>query len=221
MTTNSYRSRRSASNFTGFRVKYGAIVIRGAVSWSWSVRISNCSSPMNGFPKDLKPSASCLKPARKRRRPTSLVYCDAFAQADERERQSVVAQSFYEFHNKNRFGSVRSSEMHRLDWCGTEMARMARLGFMTLPELLKAANQGYPDGYLAEYYDTKTGARKPGRGDTLAEFIVAELIDTFDPGATDDVQIGLATHVLERARTDLFDVIQALRERSSTSPVAK
>ena len=86
---------------------------------------------------------------------------------------------------------------------------------------LKAANQGYPDGYLAEYYDTKTGARKPGRGDTLAEFIVAELIDTFDPGATDDVQIGLATHVLERARTDLFDVIQALRERSSTSPVAK
>ena len=45
------------------------------------------------------------------------------------------------------------------------MARMARLRFMKLPELLNVANQGYPDGYLAEYYDTKTGARKSGRGD--------------------------------------------------------
>jgi hypothetical protein len=31
------------------------------------------------------------------------------------------------------------------------MARMARLRFMTLLELLNAANQGYPDGELAEY----------------------------------------------------------------------
>ena len=60
------------------------------------------------------------------------------------------------------------------------MTRMARLRFMKLPELLNAANKGYPDGYLAEYYETKTGARKRGSGDTLAEFIVLELIDTFD-----------------------------------------
>jgi hypothetical protein len=33
---------------------------------------------------------------------------------------------------------------------------------MKLPELLNAANKGYPDGYLAEYYDTKTGKRKAG-----------------------------------------------------------
>lgn len=80
------------------------------------------------------------------------------------------------------------------------MARMARLRFMTLLELLDAANQGYPDGYLAEYYDTKTGKRKSGSGDGLAQFIVLELIDTFDSEATDDSQIGTATQVLERAR---------------------
>lgn len=82
--------------------------------------------------------------------------------------------------------------------------------FMTLPELLDAANQGYPDGYLAEYYDAKTGVRKRGSGDTLAQFIVLELIDTFDSKADDDSQIGMATQLLERARRDLLSVIQAL-----------
>lgn len=98
------------------------------------------------------------------------------------------------------------------------MARMARLRFMKLLELLNAANQGYPDGYLAEYYDTKTGVRKPGRGDTLAEFIVLELIDTFDSKTPDDSQIGIATQLLERARTDLLGVIQALEDGPDVTP---
>lgn len=88
---------------------------------------------------------------------------------------------------------------HRLDWCGTEMARMVRLRFMKLLELLNAANEGYPDGYLAEYYDPNTGKRKSGDGDTLAKFIVLELIDTFDSKATDDAQIEEALRVLDRA----------------------
>ncbi len=90
---------------------------------------------------------------------------------------------------------------------------MARLRFMKLLELLNAANQGYPDGYLAEYYDTKTGKRKLGGGDTLAKFIVLELIDTFDSKATDDTQIDESTHALERSRTELLGVIQALEEQ--------
>ncbi len=90
------------------------------------------------------------------------------------------------------------------------MARMARLRFMKLLQLLNAANQGYPDGDLAEYYDPKTGKRKSGSGDTLAQFIVLELIDTFDSKSSDDSQIGIATQILERARTDLLGVIQAL-----------
>ena len=82
---------------------------------------------------------------------------------------------------------------------------------MKLVELLNAANQGYPDRDLAEYYDTKTGAlKKHGSGDTLAKFIVLELIETFDSKASDDFQIGIATQILERARTDLLDVLQAL-----------
>jgi len=90
-----------------------------------------------------------------------------------------------------------------------------------LLELLNAANQGYPYGYLAEYYDTKTGARKRGQGDTLAEFIVSELIDTFDSKTPDDSQISLATQMLERARRDLFNVIQALEDEPDTPSVAQ
>lgn len=93
--------------------------------------------------------------------------------------------------------------------------------FMKLLELLNAANHGYPDGYLAEYYDAKTGSRKRGSGDTLAEFIVLELIDTFDSKADDDSQIGIAAQLLERARTDLLGVIQALRNWPGTSRVVR
>jgi len=101
------------------------------------------------------------------------------------------------------------------------MARMARLRFMKLLKLLNVANQGYPDRDLAEYYDTKTGRRKSGRGDTLAQFIVLELIDTFDSKSSDDSQIGIATEVLERARTDLLGVIQALEGGPDTPSVAQ
>ena len=109
----------------------------------------------------------------------------------------------------------------RLGCCGTDMAWMARLRFMTLPELLNAANKGYPDGCLTEYYDIKTGARKRGQGDTLAEFIVLELIDTFDSKAPDDSQISLATQMLERARRDILGVIQALEDESDTPSIVQ
>ena len=89
---------------------------------------------------------------------------------------------------------------------------MARLRCMKLLELLNAANEGYPEGYLAEYYDPDTGKRKSGDGDTLAKFIVLELIDTFDFKSSDDAQIDEATRVLESARRDLLGVIEALDE---------
>jgi hypothetical protein len=92
------------------------------------------------------------------------------------------------------------------------MARMARLRCMKLLELLNAANEGYPDGYLAEYYDPNTGKRKSGDGDTLAKFIVLELIDTFDSKATDDAQIEETLRVLDRAGTDLLGVMKALEK---------
>ncbi len=93
---------------------------------------------------------------------------------------------------------------------------------MKLVQLLNAANRGYPEGDLAEYYNAKTGVfKKRGIGDTLAKFIVLELIDIFDSNASDDSQIGIATEVLERARTDLLGVIQALEDLPDTPSVAQ
>ena len=88
------------------------------------------------------------------------------------------------------------------------MARMARLRFMKLAELLNAANQGYPDGYLAEYYGFQNW--DPEVWTTRYSCRVhcfAELIDTFDSETNDDAQIGIATQMLEGARKDLLDVI--------------
>ena len=81
---------------------------------------------------------------------------------------------------------------------------------MKLVDLLDLANRGYPDGFLAEYYDSRTGDLKRGSGDTLAEFIVKELTDTFDSEADDELQIATAVHMLERAVGDLEDAIAAV-----------
>lgn len=60
------------------------------------------------------------------------------------------------------------------------MERSKRLSLVELP---KIANEAYDNGYLAEYFDPDTGASRAGSGDTLAEFIVREIRDTFDPTA--------------------------------------
>ncbi|HKS75083.1 MAG TPA: hypothetical protein VJQ82_17885 [Terriglobales bacterium] len=81
---------------------------------------------------------------------------------------------------------------------------------MKLVELLERASQGYPDEYLRENYDRTTGERKRGSGDTLAEFIVVELSETFDPEASDEEQIVEAVRVLEGAINELQGTIAAL-----------
>lgn len=81
---------------------------------------------------------------------------------------------------------------------------------LTLVELLNLANEGYSDGFLSEYYDTKTGECRDGEGDTLAKFIVLELKDTFDPDATREEQMEEANRALNNAIDDLERVIQAV-----------
>lgn len=81
---------------------------------------------------------------------------------------------------------------------------------LTLLELLNLANEAYPDGFLAEYYDAKTGQRLPGGGDSLARFIVAELSETFDPDASRQAQLREARIALNRAIDDLQMVIAIL-----------
>jgi hypothetical protein len=81
---------------------------------------------------------------------------------------------------------------------------------LTLLELLNRANKVYPDGFLAEYYDAKTGERQRGGGDSLARFIVAELSETFDPNAPRAAKLQEARNALNHAVDDLERVIEAL-----------
>lgn len=81
----------------------------------------------------------------------------------------------------------------------------------TLLELLNKANEDYPDGFLAMYYNLKTGVfNEDGSGDSLARFIVLELTETFEPEATRAQQIAVARHVLNRGMETLQHIIDVL-----------
>ena len=84
---------------------------------------------------------------------------------------------------------------------------------MTLKQILDLASAGYgSDGIMARMYD-KEGKETPDadkQGDTLALFIVRELSDTFDCGATSKEQVIEARRVMNRAGDDLNDVYMAL-----------
>lgn len=86
---------------------------------------------------------------------------------------------------------------------------------MTLVQLLNLANQGYPDGFLAEYYDPETGEPRDSSGDTLALFIDRELLEIFDPDASDEAQIACAVRAMEMARANLDGVIAALTRHAA------
>lgn len=71
-----------------------------------------------------------------------------------------------------------------------------------LAEILNIANEAYPDGFLSEYYDTRTGKRKTGSGDLLAEFIVEEITEVFDATATKEQNLEAAKKAILRAGSD-------------------
>jgi len=82
---------------------------------------------------------------------------------------------------------------------------------MKLVDLLKLANEGYPDGALAWYFDANTGAEKESEhGDSLAEFVVRELRDDFQARDTDAEQLDRAYAALDHAIKDLEGVLDAL-----------
>jgi len=84
------------------------------------------------------------------------------------------------------------------------------IGPMSLVQLLNHANEGYPDGFLAEFYDPSTGESISGHGNTLARFIVTELRETYDPEANSVDQIGTARQVLNSAIRSLQGVIRSI-----------
>lgn len=89
---------------------------------------------------------------------------------------------------------------------------------MTLVELLKIANKGYPDGALALYFNPETGKvddLDKVHGDTLALFVVRELASTFERDATDEEQLNTAADAIEDAISNLGGVQQALDDASA------
>ncbi len=82
---------------------------------------------------------------------------------------------------------------------------------MTLIHLLKLANRGYPDRGLRLYFRPDGTECEPKYSwDTLAQFIVRELRDTYDPNASDLDQLTEAVRVLDTAKRDLDGVINIL-----------
>ena len=83
---------------------------------------------------------------------------------------------------------------------------------LTLLELLSIANKAYPDEYLSNYYNPDTGAKVKGSGDGLAEFIVIELIETFEMRAPREEQKDTAIRVMHSAVRQLKSVVAALED---------
>ena len=84
---------------------------------------------------------------------------------------------------------------------------------MKLNEMMEIVHKAYPDELTRECWDKAKQRSHGGAGDTLAEFIVREIADTFEEGATDRAQIADAVLVLNRAQSDLDAVAKALERR--------
>ena len=81
---------------------------------------------------------------------------------------------------------------------------------MTLNELLEVVHRGFPDGLTRLCLDAKMQKVRSGTGDTLAEFVVGEIADTFDPDAPAEKQLDEALSAMRWACTELTAVIEAL-----------
>ena len=79
---------------------------------------------------------------------------------------------------------------------------------MTMEELIKSADDAYDDGLVQQYFEDPDG----NHGDTLAEFIVRELEDTFDPDLPTEKQIAEAIRLMTSAIRQLQDVVSAFEE---------
>lgn len=84
---------------------------------------------------------------------------------------------------------------------------------MTLNELIFCAASVYPDQTILEYWDSERECPVPEAeaGDTLASFIACELADTFNPDASDTIQLVTAIKVLQQASQELDGVVRAIQ----------
>lgn len=81
---------------------------------------------------------------------------------------------------------------------------------MKLNELLEIAHRAYPEEHTRLCWDAKRQKVRTGTGDSLAEFIVQEIADTFDADAPEENQLDAALSAMRWACTELTAVIEAL-----------
>lgn len=84
---------------------------------------------------------------------------------------------------------------------------------MTINELLEIVDAAYPDGMIRLCWDANRQQVRGDQGDTLAEFVVREIVDTFDADALEENQLDVALSEMRWACTELDAVIRALEER--------
>ena len=84
---------------------------------------------------------------------------------------------------------------------------------MTLNELLEIIHRAYPDELTRECWNEARQRACGGAGDTLAEFIVREIADSFDAKSTDRAQVADALLAMHRAQGELAAVAKALERR--------
>jgi len=77
---------------------------------------------------------------------------------------------------------------------------------LTLQQVIDVADKAYPDGLVGLYHR----APYTCHGDTLAQFIAAELTDTFNTRAGRARQLAEAAHAIANAVRELNSVIRAL-----------
>lgn len=77
---------------------------------------------------------------------------------------------------------------------------------MKLRQLIAIAAEGYSENLPLGYFDDPNGEH----GDTLAEFIMKEIVDTFEEDESDLKQLAEARRVLRNAIAELKDVVRAL-----------
>lgn len=84
---------------------------------------------------------------------------------------------------------------------------------LSLLAILNLASRGYPDEQLKLYYDEASGNfNKGGSGDTLAEFVVREIRETFSADLPKSEQLGEVCRALRQAITDIESTIEAVEK---------
>ena len=81
---------------------------------------------------------------------------------------------------------------------------------MKLNALLEIVHRAYPEEHTRQCWNAMKQRVRRGKGDTLAEFVVGEIADTFDPDAPEETQLDVALSEMLWARTELTAVIEAL-----------